>query len=74
MVNSFKNYDKDSSETINKEEFKQVLKDMGHSDVTDSYLSEVFSKIDLNKDGVISWEEFLNMMQYIILSGQKRKS
>ena len=30
MVNAFKHYDKDNSGTIDKGEFKSIVKDMGH--------------------------------------------
>ena len=30
MVNSFKYYDKDGSGTIKKDEFRNIVKDMGH--------------------------------------------
>ena len=35
LVNSFRNYDKDSNGIIDETEFKQVLKDMGHDEISD---------------------------------------
>ena len=74
LVSMFKHYDKDHSRSIDPAEFKQVLHDMGHTELTDAYLNGVFAKVDRNSDGVVTWDEFLQMMQHIKLSGQKRKS
>jgi Ca2+-binding EF-hand superfamily protein len=35
---------------------------MGHSDVTDAQIQELFKKVDKNNDSTIDWEEFLEMM------------
>ena len=63
MGNTFKYYDKDNSLSIDTNEFRQVLKDMGHTNMTDAYINGIFAKVDTNSDGVITWEEFLQMMQ-----------
>jgi len=47
---------------------------MGHSEVTDAHLSEIFAKVDMNKNGVVEWAEFLHLMQYIKLSDKKPKA
>ena len=36
LINSFKNYDKDSNGHMDKAEFKAALKDMGYRDCTDA--------------------------------------
>ena len=58
LITSFKNYDKDNNGVIDKNKFRQVLKDMGH-DVSLDRLEEAFTKTDLNQDGLIEWEEFI---------------
>ena len=35
MANSFKNYDRDNSGTIDAHEFQQALKDMGHAEISE---------------------------------------
>lgn len=62
MVNSFKNYDTDNNGSINANEFKKVLKDMGHSEVSEQKLQELFAKVDYNENGVVDWLEFLQLM------------
>lgn len=46
-------------------EFKQVLKDLGHSDITPQQVDDVLKKVDKNNDSVIDWLEFLDMFQSI---------
>ena len=74
MRNNFKNYDKDANGTIEKGEFGQVLKDMGYDEVSEEKLAEMFSNVDLNKDGVVDWEEFLNIMDKEKVKRKTRKS
>jgi Ca2+-binding EF-hand superfamily protein len=38
-VTSFKNYDKDNNGVMDKNEFKEALKDMGYRDLTDARIS-----------------------------------
>jgi Ca2+-binding EF-hand superfamily protein len=65
LVRAFKAYDVDKSGSINASEFKKACKDLGHSDVTDAQLLELFKKVDKNNDSTIDWEEFLDMMQTV---------
>lgn len=53
MIKSFKIYDANKDGTISASEFKTVLVDMGHREVTQEQVQEMLSKVDLNKDGVI---------------------
>jgi Ca2+-binding EF-hand superfamily protein len=62
LVGAFKSFDKDKSGTICASEFKNACKSMGHSDVTDAQIQELFKKVDKNNDSTIDWEEFLEMM------------
>lgn len=36
LIKSFKNFDKNNDMTVDKSEFKNLLKDMGRTDVTDA--------------------------------------
>ena len=65
-TSAFKSFDKDKSGQIDASEFKQVCKSMGHSDVSDAQIAELFKKIDKNKDSKIDWEEFLKLMVTVV--------
>ena len=47
---------------------------MGHDNISDAKLAESFKLVDKNNNGVIEWIEFIQMMQSIKTSGEKRKS
>ena len=59
MIKTFKWYDADKGGTIDSQEFKKILVDLGHKDVTDEQTMEMLSKYDRNNDNVIEWKEFL---------------
>jgi Ca2+-binding EF-hand superfamily protein len=63
MQHAFKLYDLDKNGTMNAEEFKQVLVDLGKRDVTEDQVKEMLSQVDRNNDKVIQWEEFLDVSQ-----------
>lgn len=42
-----------------------MLKDMGHGDQTQDKIDAIFAKYDRNKDGVIDFLEFLDMISSI---------
>lgn len=68
-MNAFKSYDADKSGTIDGKEFKNALKAMGHTEVTDDQANEMLKKVDKNSDNVIEWIEFLDMMQLVKKNG-----
>lgn len=70
LVRAFKAYDVDKSGNISASEFKKACKDLGHSDVSDAQLLELFKKVDKNNDSTIDWEEFLDMMQTVQNKGK----
>lgn len=70
MVNAFKGYDTNSNGSIDAVEFKNALRGMGHTEVTDDQVREMLGRVDKNTDGVIDWLEFLDMMQLVKKSGQ----
>ncbi len=65
LVRTFKSYDRNKSGDIDAKEFRQVCKDLGHGDITDDKIEELFKRVDKNSDGVINWEEFLTMMMSV---------
>ena len=63
LVQSFKNYDKDKNGVMDKNEFREALKDMGYRDLSEAKVSQVLKSVDKNQNGVIEWDEFLEMMR-----------
>ena len=74
MANSFKNYDRDNSGTIDAHEFQQALKDMGHAEISEQRLASTFKEVDKDRNGVIDWIEFIQMMKHFKVAGQRRTS
>jgi calcium-dependent protein kinase len=58
---AFKMFDKDGSNVIDKSEIRQVLG--GQSNLPPSVIEKLIEAVDLNKDGVIQFEEFTTMMK-----------
>jgi Ca2+-binding EF-hand superfamily protein len=48
-------------------EFKVLLKQLGRDDVTDEQIGSLFSKFDKNKDGSLSFDEYVQM--YVEIHG-----
>lgn len=61
MQHAFKLYDSDKNGTMNATEFKQVLVDLGHRDVSDAQVQKMLKEVDKNGDSVIQWNEFLDV-------------
>ena len=59
LKDAFKLFDSDGSGKISKSEIATILKDEHDS----AEIDKIFNKYDLNKDGEIDFEEFLNMMK-----------
>ena len=66
---AFAKYDKDGSGNIDKEELRALSTDLGHS-LNDEELEAALIDLDLNKDGVVDYEEFKRWY----LSGMKSYS
>jgi hypothetical protein len=62
VIRSFKNFDKSKDGVIEQGEFKNLLKDMGRTDVTDDQVQALFTKFDQNGDGMIDFHEYLEMV------------
>lgn len=68
MQHAFKLYDTDKNGTMDANEFKTVLKDLGKRDVTDDQVKSLLAEVDKNNDSVINWTEFLDVsLKYLIL-------
>ena len=61
----FKEFDKNKNAVIEKCEFKDLLKELGFTDMSKKDMSALFKDIDLNNDNVISFYEFLLIMKKI---------
>jgi hypothetical protein len=46
---------------MSEKEFKNVLIDLGRRDVTDEQVKEMLNEADENKDGVLQWDEFIEV-------------
>ncbi len=62
LLEAFKMLDKDKSGKITKDEIKNSLK---LDNVDEDTLNELIKKFDLNGDGMIDYNEFLNMMNEV---------
>ena len=58
---AFKFFDKDGNGTVEPEEISQVLKALG-LEMTDEELKDIMSSLDENGDGVMDFQEFVQMM------------
>jgi len=69
----FKSFDTDGSGTIDKKEMAKVL---GALKLYDSIgkLDDLMKEIDINRDGVISWDEFLDVMVQIKFGGKSNSA
>ena len=54
-------YDVDRNGYMSEKEFKHVLIDLGRRDVTDEQVKEMLNEADENKDGVLQWDEFIEV-------------
>lgn len=55
----FRDMDKDRSNTLTREEVSTIMKQAG---IQDNEIAAMFAKVDSNKDGIISFEEFMAMV------------
>ena len=62
LVRAFDKYDENRSHSISKEELKQILHDIGFTKMSMTTVEQLIGKQDLNDDGELSWEEFVNLM------------
>mmetsp|Transcript_9107 Transcript_9107/g.21813 ORF Transcript_9107/g.21813 Transcript_9107/m.21813 type:complete len:563 (+) Transcript_9107:75-1763(+) len=58
----FMYYDTDNSKSIDRNEFRYIMRDLGEKSCTQEQLSELFTKADTSKDGQISRDEFVELV------------
>merc|ERR1719238_605844 len=61
LVPFFGLYDRDGSETIDRQEFTMILKDL-HENIPSDVQGKIFDATDANQNGSLSFEEFLACM------------
>jgi Ca2+-binding EF-hand superfamily protein len=61
ILNAFRLYDEDGSGTISRDELKNVIELIGES-MDDSEMEELVREADVNGDGNINYQEFVNMV------------
>ena len=62
-VELFKKFDKDGSDTIDREEFKELMASLKACD--ESQLDSALQSLDTSGDGKISFSEFLNWLNWL---------
>ena len=62
FIRAFKNYDKNKDGKMDESEFKNIMIDIGMRKITDDDVKSMLGDHDNDKDGVISWKEFVDMM------------
>lgn len=62
-IAEFKKYDKDGNGTIDKEEFKSLMRSLGYSD--ESQFDNAMRGLDTSGDGKISFTEFLAWLNWL---------
>ena len=61
--------DKDKNGKMTKEELREMFE--GSEQKDDSLWSDIFDEVDANKDGFITFEEFVDCMDKVIVSHNK---
>ena len=62
LKNAFEFFDKDRNGSITIEELRQTLRD-DQVLLSDAKIEALIKEVDFNKDGVIDYHEFINMMR-----------
>jgi len=68
LHDTFKHFDKQNSGKLPKNEFKAACAAVGE-DILDSELDNVFKKYDKDKDGFVSFEEYIEYMSSLVKEG-----
>jgi hypothetical protein len=65
MQNTFKAFDKNKDGIIDRSEIISALHSQGHRSITEDDITQLLSDVDLNKDGVIQFSEYVKMMKKV---------
>ena len=71
MVRSFKNHDKDGKHEVTFEDFGNMVRNMGYKQED---MAEQLKEMKFEKEGFVSWDEFLQVMQSVSIGHQMRAS
>lgn len=69
LIEGFDYFDSDKSGTISNDEMPELLKWLG---VNKRSVNELIEKMDVNKDGVVDLNEFLNYAEHLVSSGSHK--
>ena len=74
IVKVFKDYDKNGNGVIEGNEFEDLIKALGFTDVSKQDIETLFKDIDLNNDSTISFAEFLVLMKKMTSKKKRKKN
>ena len=73
IVKIFKEYDKNGNGVIENNEFEELIRVLGFTDVSKEDIDSLFKDVDLNKDSTISFSEFLVLMKKLTTKKKRKK-
>ena len=60
VLRAFKSFDKDEDGKITNYEFRYILTKIGNNRLTDEEVDELFRECDLQNDGILVYQDFIN--------------
>ena len=70
----FKNVDTSKQGSIDKKGITEILHALGYRNISNEDATELFNEIDTDKDGKVTYEEYLNMMKKISASEEGQQN
>ncbi|CAC5401704.1 CALM [Mytilus coruscus] len=62
LMEAFRTFDKDGNGFIDIEELKDAMLNKGEDHLTDEDFKEMIAAVDIDGDGLVNYEEFVNLM------------
>ncbi|CAG2257489.1 squidulin-like [Mytilus edulis] len=62
LMEAFKTFDKDGNGFLDIDELKDALLNKGEDHLTDEDFKEMIAAVDIDGDGLVNYEEFVNLM------------
>ncbi|XP_052105253.1 squidulin-like [Mytilus californianus] len=62
LMEAFKTFDKDGNGFIDIEELKDAMLNKGEDHLTDEDFKDMIAAVDIDGDGLVNYEEFVNLM------------